>query len=765
MHFPLYRRALWRAHDLRRAALSVAALLALAPAFWLSATPVSAASPFPAPATAEQLARNLSPAGNPGAYTSWWTTLPSNSTYAGWFWNDIVPNSSGSKWRTDTANTLWNSAVPNNWAMVADLGGWPWPKGGYYTQMLWLHAIPEGWAPVANIGGWPWASGGYYTQQFWLHAVPDNWAPVGNTGGWPWSRGGYYSQWLWLHAVAANWAPVANIGGWPWPTGGYYTQWFWLHAVPENWAMTSDIGDWSSADGGYYTQWFWLHAIPDNWAATANIGGWNWPSGGYFTQWFWLHAVPDRWAVVGDIGGSPRPTDGYYTQWFWLHAVSDNWAAGVNLSLGHLPTPSAYGDYVQAGQGYYRYWLWEGAIPDNWLSMANIGGWPWATGGYYTQWFWLHAAPDQWATDPTLAIDGKSGAGYFDYTFYHFATIRDFAWRGALSLGGSSGAGYYDYWYHGTLGTLPHYKQLLDVAGGYLANASTFQPVTSWYGPGTQAVVTFTFDTEGAQAETCAVTDVLKSQGVPATFYLVGWTAASLTSGWKSCLSGMDVENHTANHPGGFPFASETLMNTYPDAVQYDEIHGNVAGVRAQIPDATMTSFRTPWCDSSKSFDRSVIRAALASGMTSDRSVATIPDAARQAGVVPPLGLAQFAVSRFPSPFVVGTGSGSQLVEFPYTYPSDWTAAYISGLDPNQAPASSATPGSAIALWEREFDEIYAQHGVMVVLMHPWIQGAGGRYPDGLDQLITYMKAKPGVAFSTATTLNQSYRSATGMPQ
>jgi peptidoglycan/xylan/chitin deacetylase (PgdA/CDA1 family) len=667
------RRVRPRVRALRQLLLSAAALLALLPALWLSATSASAAPPYASPSSADQLARDLSPASNPGSYASWWTAVARNGTYANWFWYDIMPNSSGNASRIDTVTTFWTQAVPGNWAPVPNIGGWPWASGGYYSQWLWLHAVPDNWAPVAGIQGWPWARGGYYTQWLWLHAIPDNWAMVGRVGGWPWASGGYYTQWLWLHAIPDNWARVANIGGWPWASGGYYTQ------------------------------------------------------------------------------------------WFWLHAAGDNWAPALGRTMGRLPAVAAHPGYVQDDQGYYRYWFWEAAVPDNWLTVSNIGGWPWASGGYYTQWFWLHAAPDKWAFGPTMAIDGSAGAGYFDYGFYHFATLHDFAWRDALSLGGSSGAGYFDYWYHGQMGkTIAHYQQLLDVAGGYLANASTFLPVSSWYDPSAQAVVAFTFDTEGLDVETCAVTDVLRRQGVPATFYLVGWTADELTPAWSKCLTGMEVQNHTANHYGSFLYTPETLVNTFPDAVQYDEIHGNVATVRSAIPSATMSGFRTPWCDGNKSFDKSVIRNALASGMTSDSSIATIPDQARLAGVVPPLGLAQFSLSRFPSPFVVGSANGARLAELPFTYPSDWTAGLVNGLDPYSAAPTPGAPGYAVTLWEKEFDEIYAQHGIMVVLMHPALQGGAGRYPDGLDQLITYMKSKPGVAFTTAAAADKNFQAATG---
>ncbi len=693
-----------------------------------------------------------------------------------------MPNNASTSCRSDVAATFWGRAVPSNWAFVPNIGGWPWASGGYYTQTLWLHAIPEGWAAVPNIGGWPSATGGYYAQWFWLHAVPENWASIGNIGGWQWPAGGYYTQWLWLQAIPANWAFVLNIGGWPWPAGGYYTQWFWLHAVPDdvfnggpsplggyyrmwfwlqavpaNWAFVPNIGGWPWPAGGYYTQWFWLHAVADDWATVAGIAGSAWTLGGYYKQWFWLDAVPENWASIGNIGGWPWSAGGYYTQWLWLHGVPDGWAERSGLALGH--------SNAEGNQGYFRYWFWEGAVPDAWSTIANIGGWMSAADGYYRQWFWLHAAPDEWAIDPLMAIGGNNGAGYYDYTFYHFATVRDFAWRASLSLGGSQGAGYFDFLFHGSMGQgSPHYKQLLALAGGYLSGASSFVSVSTWYAPGTQAVVAFTFDTEGTESQTCAVSAVLKQQAVAATFYLTGYTADTLTPSWAQCLSGFDIQNHTVDHPGAFDMRPRTVMQTLPTADQVHQIRDNVGHIQGQLPGAAVTSFRTPWCDSSKAIDGSVVQSAIASGMKSDRSVITLPRAAVQAGVTPPLGLSQFSLSAFPSPYAISTPTG-QLVEFPFTYPSDWAAAYVHRLDSRSAPPSPSVPGYAVTLWENEFDEIYGQHGVMVVLMHPWIQSPSGQAADGLNALITYMKSKPGVAFTTATTANISFRSAAGIPQ
>src|SRR5215472_18426762 len=157
------------------------------------------------------------------------------------------------------------------------------------------------------------------------------------------------------------------------------------------------------------------------------------------------------------------PANATFAGWLWNDIVPNNGGTACRADVAQT--------------------FWTRAVPGNWALIGNIGGWPFASGGYYTQWFWLHGGPDSWAARPEMAIGGKGGAGYYDYSFYHFATVRDFAWRNALSINGSAGAGYFDYWYHRDFGqNVAHYQRLLGLAGGYLNNASTFTPVSSWFG-------------------------------------------------------------------------------------------------------------------------------------------------------------------------------------------------------------------------------------------------------------------------------------------
>jgi peptidoglycan/xylan/chitin deacetylase (PgdA/CDA1 family) len=131
--------------------------------------------------------------------------------------------------------------------------------------------VPENWAPVADIGGWPWASGGYFTQTFWLKAVPENWAAhdgIALGRGYYGTGGqGYYRFYFWEHAVPDNWVSQADrVGGWPWTSGGYYTQFFWWRAVPEDWLPMADHAIGGVANQGHYAFWLYHFAAPRGFA-------------------------------------------------------------------------------------------------------------------------------------------------------------------------------------------------------------------------------------------------------------------------------------------------------------------------------------------------------------------------------------------------------------------------------------------------------------------------------------------------------------------
>ena len=64
------------------------------------------------------------------------------------------------------------------------------------------------------------------------------------------------------------------------------------------------------------------------------------------------------------------------------------------------------------------------------------------------------------------------------------------------------------------------------------------------------------------------------------------------------------------------------------------------------------------------------------------------------------------------------------------------------------APNQIAEPDRVIRLWAQEFRAMHAENGCFVLTMHPWISGRAGRL-DGLEQLIRAMRQEAGVWFAT----------------
>lgn len=567
------------------------------------------------------------------------------------------------------------------------------------------------------------------------------------------------------HELACDLSPALNpdYASW-WNTVPHWTRyrtWFRRTIVPR-----SDPTDDCAAD---VSATFWSSAVPDGWVPIRRMPQWPAPEGGYFTQKLWLYAVPKGWAPVPDIGGWPSATGSYYAQWLWLHAIPEGWAPRPGLTLGHDLNP-------RQNQSYYRHFFWEYAVPGDLGQPVRIlpGRVP-ATQGYYAQWLWLRAIPEGWAPTPSLSIGGVGGRGFYDFIFYHQATAHDFAWRDGLSLGGSAGAGYYDYWFHTLFGTSsPHYQDLLNEASGYLANAVAQGPlpVSRWFAPDAHAVVILTFDTEGRPEESCAIASVLRAAGVRATFFMLGLTSLGVAAdpAWASCLAGFDLGNHTNNHTGTIDLVSPdppltSLLDTLLDATQRAQVILADSRLRLAIPTAAGDSFRTPICDRRKSFDAGVARMLLALDRSdgspiirTDSSVLTVSPAAVADGVVPPLGLRVGSLEGYPYPFVLMQGlDGRRLVELPFSYPSDAAASTEFGLDPRDVPPSRTAPGFAVNVWKDILDETYDRGGVMVVLMHPWIQAYYGQYPDGLADLVAYAKTKEGLYFSTVHEARDRY--------
>jgi peptidoglycan/xylan/chitin deacetylase (PgdA/CDA1 family) len=453
------------------------------------------------------------------------------------------------------------------------------------------------------------------------------------------------------------------------------------------------------------------------------------PRNSKYQEWFWNDIVP---CDIGDQASLD-------VRWmFWNEAVPNNWAPRKELELGHEV-------YKEGDQGYYRYNFWKHAVPENWTPIPNIKGWTLPIGGYYAQWFWLHAVPDNWATNPDFCIGGVCNKGYYNFWFSNFAVIRDFAWDPNLSINGSKGSGYYDYWFHNYFGSRDvaggHYAKLREIAGDYLKNALVPAPVNEWFDPDANVVVILSFDTEGDFNYSYAVSEVLQRKNVTASFMLLGDTVHKIhrDTKWYDLLKEFDIENHTEHHAG-----YKGLFMALHDGHQQNEIRGAQDIIQNTFK-VNPISFRTPWCDGSKSLDSVVLDNILSQGIKADSSIATISEFNRTNCLEPPLGLRLFSLYDFPYPFIVKEGqNNTKLVEFPFSYPSDWTAGAYHSLSPDLV----------LSHWKEIFDEIYIKRGVFVLLMHPWLMK-----PDKLESLISYMLSKKGVFFSNFREATEKYLS------
>ncbi|MFN8524924.1 MAG: polysaccharide deacetylase [Chloroflexota bacterium] len=96
-------------------------------------------------------------------------------------------------------------------------------------------------------------------------------------------------------------------------------------------------------------------------------------------------------------------------------------------------------------------------------------------------------------------------------------------------------------------------------------------------------------------------------------------------------------------------------------------------------------------------------------------------------------------------PYFVDTPHG-RLAEIPIQWLLDDAPFYRHVYGSTNAIAE---PDRVIRLWTQEFRAMRRENGCFVLTMHPWISGRAGRM-EGLEQLIRAMRQEPGVWFATA---------------
>jgi len=95
---------------------------------------------------------------------------------------------------------------------------------------------------------------------------------------------------------------------------------------------------------------------------------------------------------------------------------------------------------------------------------------------------------------------------------------------------------------------------------------------------------------------------------------------------------------------------------------------------------------------------------------------------------------------------VLAAGQPTGIVELPVEWILDDFPYFW--MDRSSTVRPTMTPQEVLSIWQAEFDGAYEERSMFILTMHPHVIGHRARIAM-LDQLVTYMKSKPGVWFAT----------------
>ncbi|WP_287588110.1 polysaccharide deacetylase family protein [Candidatus Borrarchaeum sp.] len=251
-------------------------------------------------------------------------------------------------------------------------------------------------------------------------------------------------------------------------------------------------------------------------------------------------------------------------------------------------------------------------------------------------------------------------------------------------------------------------------------------PVNQWFAEDANVVVSLTFDAEGDEIQLNRLISFLDSENINATFMLKGETCEKYPALVKRIAHKFDLGSHTYTHP---------LLTEISKEAQLDEIQRSkdiIYRTTGKYP----SSFRAPYCDGHKSYNKYTFENLLLSEIYIDSSIGTVTTAP----ISPPKDLKQF-FPEYPYPYVIQM-DGRMIIEIPWIYPSD-SIAYD----------NSNTLDQILYIWKLAFEYCYEQKGVYVLLLHP---GRTGKYIERitlLKTLIEFMRQYDGVYFSSISTI------------
>jgi peptidoglycan/xylan/chitin deacetylase (PgdA/CDA1 family) len=219
---------------------------------------------------------------------------------------------------------------------------------------------------------------------------------------------------------------------------------------------------------------------------------------------------------------------------------------------------------------------------------------------------------------------------------------------------------------------------------------------------------------------------LLKDLGVPATFFVPGWTAERYPESVERILAaGQEVAHHGHSH------RSPVHMD---EAEERRDLEAGLAALERH--GVQPEGYRTPsWEPSTRTFDL------LAEyGIAYDSS---LMDDDR--------------------PYVLETASGA-LVELPAHWRLDDWSQYMHLPDPRSGSGTVHPPSRAIQVWREELDGMRRHGGLFVLTMHPFLSGRPGRV-EGLRGLVEHALDAGDVEFVSCAEAARRAREDLALPR
>jgi peptidoglycan/xylan/chitin deacetylase (PgdA/CDA1 family) len=219
---------------------------------------------------------------------------------------------------------------------------------------------------------------------------------------------------------------------------------------------------------------------------------------------------------------------------------------------------------------------------------------------------------------------------------------------------------------------------------------------------------------------------LLEDLGVPATFFVPGWTAEHYPQAVEQVLAaGQEVAHHGHSHRSPVHMDEAEERRDLEAGLAALERHG----VRPE-------GYRTPsWEPSARTFD---LLAEYGIGYDS-----SLMDDDR--------------------PYVLETASGP-LVELPAHWSLDDWNQYMYLPDPRSGPGPVQPPSRAIQVWREELDGMRCHGGLFVLTMHPFLSGRPGRV-EGLRGLVEHALSAGDVEFVSCAEAARRARDDDSLPR